>query len=93
MAADDTLLQDPRFFFNFVTTVGGSSYNYLKTIYYISSSTATTTLVTTCIPAVSFTKTLYTVACRKRREIMEFLIDHGSILEDEKDVNPSAVAP
>lgn len=86
-----------RFFLNYVTTAGSSSYfnPLLKTIYYISSTTATTTLVSTCVPAVSFTKTLYTVPCRKRREIMEFLIDHGSILEDENDsqsVVPSTVA-
>lgn len=75
---------NPRFLFNFVTTIGSTNsyYNpFLKTIYYFTTATTTITSTTTCITTAAFRLSSYTVICRKRRELMEIL----SVLNDGDD--------
>lgn len=86
----------PRVFLNYVTTVASNSYfnPFLKTVYYISTSTATSTKVTSCIPAGSFVAGSSTVTCRRRREVMSILLDEDTNLAyDSAPLEATAVLP
>lgn len=61
-----------RFFFNYVTTVGsGYSNPFMKTIYYVTSSTATSCQFVTCIPNSLFDEGSSTVLCRRKKRNIE----------------------
>ena len=88
--------QSPRVFLNYVTTVASNSYfnPFLKTVYYISTSTATSTTVKSCIPAGSFAVGSSTVTCRRRREVMSILLnDETHPVYDGAPLEASAVLP
>lgn len=97
VAAIEDASANPRIFLNYVTTAGGSSsyFNpFLKTVYYITSLTATSTVVKTCIPAASFTSSSSTVTCRKRREVMSVLLgENDPEYLKETSIDASQVLP
>lgn len=98
VAAVDDSLANPRVFLNYVTTAGGSSsyFNpFLKTVYYITSLTATSTVIKSCIQAASFAAGSSTITCRKRRDVMSVVYDlNRPVVQDfDEQLGPSQVLP
>jgi len=88
---------NPRFLFNFVTTIGSTN-SFLnplqKTIYYFTTATTTFTFTTTCISTAQFAAGSSTVICRRRRDLLEYLSAAERIHQEsqsEADISPSHV--
>lgn len=97
VAAVDDIQANPRVFLNYVTTAGSNSYfnPFLKTVYYITSLTATSTVIKSCIQAASFAAGSSTITCRKRRDVMSVVYDlNRPVMQDFDDsLGPSQVLP
>ena len=78
----------PSFFFN----LGGQYNNYynpwVKTVYYITTATATSAVVTTCIPATQFLAVSLNV-CARKRDNARHLASEG--LDQQGMIAPSAM--
>ena len=85
---------NPRFLFNFVTTIGSTNTYYnplLKTIYYFTTATTTITSTTTCITSTAFVAQSSTVICRRRRDLLEILSSFDDEVEEPE--KPASISP
>lgn len=87
---------NPRFFSYLNNVAFPNSYPFIKTAYYLTTTTTTATEIVTCLSTAIFSvpaSSLWTVICRKRRDIVELFEGLKSLDEEEESIIPSKLQP